>query len=264
MDAVHNISLFGLLLAYSMILVLIGLSHLTRLKLEKDLFIGSLRAMGQLYIMGAVLVYIFSLHRWYVVMGLLILMMLFATHTAIRRIKRPIPGLFTITLSALIAGSVITLVFITGVVVGWKPWYEPRYLIPIGGMVLGNSMNGLALAADRLVSELAGNRHRIETLLALGASPSQAAKQSILRSARAAMIPSINNMMVMGMVLLPGMMSGQIIAGASPVTAVRYQVVIVYAIIFSAALSTLFLLYRLYRKFFTAAYQLRHDLLVEQ
>ncbi len=262
MEQIKDISLFGLLLGYSMIIVLIGLSYLARLKLEKELVIGSLRALGQLYLIGIVLVYIFKLSCWYLVVGILFLMLLVATRTAISRVKHPVANLYLLTLISLVIGSGITLVMVTKAVVGWKPWYEPKYLIPIGGMVLGNSMNGVALAAERLGAELGNTRHRIEALLALGATPYQASKESIVRSARAALIPSINNMMVMGMVVLPGMMSGQIIAGSHPTTAVRYQVMIVYAIIFSVALSSLILLHCLYRQFFTPAYQLREELLI--
>lgn len=262
MGEIQNISLQGLLVAYSMIIVLIGLSYFAKLNLGKEWFIGSLRALGQLYIVGILLVYVFQLSRWYLIIAILLAMLLVATRTAIARIKRPVPGLYHLTLSSLIVGSIITLVLVTKAVVGWRPWYEPRYLIPIAGMILGNSMNGVALAADRLIGELTSNKERIETLLALGATPYQACRTNIIRSARAAMIPSINNMMVMGLVFLPGMMSGQIIAGASPETAVRYQVMIVYAITFSVAFSSLFLLHNLYRRFFTSAYQLRHEWLI--
>jgi putative ABC transport system permease protein len=123
-------------------------------------------------------------------------------------------------------------------------------------MIVGNAMNGAAIAAERLGSEMHARRAEVEAHLALGASPSQAAAEPVRLALRAALLPAVNSLMVVGLVTLPGMMTGQILAGASPLLAVRYQVVVVFMLAGAVALTSVIvaLLYR--RTFFTAAEQL--------
>jgi putative ABC transport system permease protein len=124
-------------------------------------------------------------------------------------------------------------------------------------MIVGNAMNAAALAADRLAGEMELRRAEVEAYLALGASSKHASREPVRRALRAALIPTVNSLMVVGIVALPGMMTGQIIAGASPLVAVRYQIVVMFmlasAVAASASIVTLW--YR--RTFFTAAEQLR-------
>src|SRR5205085_2514432 len=96
------------------------------------------------------------------------------------------------------------------------PWYDPQYLIPLFGMIIGNAMNGAAIAAERLGSEMESRRLEVEAYLALGASPSRASREPARRALAAALIPAVNGLMVVGLVALPGMMTGQILAGSSP------------------------------------------------
>jgi ABC-type iron transport system FetAB permease component len=114
-----------------------------------------------------------------------------------------------------------------GLVVRPQPWWEPQYLIPIAGMILGTSMTSAALAGDRLQADLAARREEVEARLALGFSGREAVQPLVRASLRASMIPTVNGMMTVGLVQLPGMMTGQILAGSSPLVAVRYQIVVV-------------------------------------
>src|SRR3569623_2692060 len=111
-----------------------------------------------------------------------------------------------------------------------EPWYSPQYAIPLLGMILGNTLNGISLGLDRLGGELSGRRAPVEALLALGATRWEAARGPIRQAVRTGLIPTINAMMVVGIVSLPGMMTGQILAGADPVEAVKYQIVMMFLI----------------------------------
>jgi putative ABC transport system permease protein len=171
-------------------------------------------------------------------------------HRTQRRTVGVIAGL------AMLVGAGLTLAYVELLVVRVTPWYDPRYLIPLFGMIVGNAMNGAALAAERLASEMSARRAEVEAHLALGASPAEAAAEPVRLALRAALLPAVNSLMVVGLVTLPGMMTGQILAGASPLLAVRYQVVVVFMLAGAVALTSVIvaLLYR--RTFFNAAEQL--------
>ena len=140
-------------------------------------------------------------------------------------------------------------------VVRYSPWYDPRYLIPLAGMIIGNSMNGASLAAERLASEMRERREEIETALSLGASGRQASEPAVRNAFRAALMPTINTMAAMGIVSLPGMMTGQILSGTEPMVAVRYQIAIMCAITGSVAITAFLIVLQGYRHYFNKAQQ---------
>jgi putative ABC transport system permease protein len=144
-----------------------------------------------------------------------------------------------------------------GLVVGYSPWYDPRYLIPLAGMIIGNSMNGASLAAERLSAELYERREEIEAALCLGATARQASESSVRLAFRAALMPTMNTMAAMGIVSLPGMMTGQILSGTEPIIAVRYQIAIMCAITGAVAITSFLILVQGYRRYFSAAHQLK-------
>jgi putative ABC transport system permease protein len=123
-------------------------------------------------------------------------------------------------------------------------------------MIIGNSMNGAALAAERLNGEMELRRGEVEAYLALGASPARASADAVRRALVAALMPTVNMLMVVGLVSLPGMMTGQIIAGSSPITAVRYQIVVVFMLAGAVAVTSVVVALWYRRTFFTAAEQL--------
>ncbi|MGH9309617.1 MAG: ABC transporter permease [Vicinamibacterales bacterium] len=151
----------------------------------------------------------------------------------------------------------LTLAYVTYVVLEVRPWYEPQYLIPLFGMIVGNAMNGAALAVERLASEIEAQRGTVEAYLALGAAPARAAAEPTRRALVAALIPSVNGLMVVGLVQLPGMMTGQILAGQSPLLAVRYQVLVAFMLTGATAMTAVIVALWYRRTFFTAAAQLR-------
>lgn len=258
--AIVDVTWYDLALAFGLILISVVISQWQQLNLTKDLLVGAIRTVVQLVLVGYALVYIFAFDRWYLVVAALILMLLVATREAVKRHGRSNNSahrLFALTGLAMLVGSGFTLFYISTLVVRVAPWYDPRYLIPLFGMIVGSAMNAAAIAAERLSGEMKARRAEIEAYLALGATYQRASQDGVRQSLRASLIPTVNGLMVVGLVTLPGMMTGQILAGSSPLIAIRYQIVVVFmqaaSVSITAAIVTLW--YR--RTFFTAALQLK-------
>ena len=259
--ATIDVSWADLALAAALVLVAIGISAWQRLGLARGFAIGAVRAVVQLIAVGYVLVYVFTAEQWWLVLLALLVMLFAATSTASRRG----PGrrrageqrtLWTITGTAMLISAGLTLAYVTEIVLHVRPWYDPRYLIPLFGMIVGSAMNGAALAAERLSSEMEMRRGEVEAYLALGASTARAAKEPARRAMAAALLPTVNGLMIVGLVRLPGMMTGQILAGQSPLLAVRYQIVVAFMHAGATALTTAIVVLWYRRTFFTPAAQL--------
>jgi len=144
-------------------------------------------------------------------------------------------------------------------IVGVTPWWEARYFIPTAGMVIGNSMSALAISVERFFSQMRRQRELIEMKLSLGADYREASEEIFRSSVKAGMIPSINAMMGVGLVFLPGMMSGQILAGADPLVAIRYQIVVMFMLVGSTALSSIIVMLIVRRRCFGSGEELLLD-----
>jgi putative ABC transport system permease protein len=241
-------------LAVALVLVAItfALSRVERLGLERELLVATVRSFVQLMAVGYVLQAIFNANRWYWVLLTLAVMTAVAGYTAAQR-SRTIPRAKWIAILSVGIGGLGTLAILVGLRIIEA---SPSYVIPISGMILGNSMNGAALAMNRISSEMKLRRPQIEAALALGATSRQAVDPALKAAARAAMIPNINSMLTVGVVSLPGMMTGQIIAGQSPTEAVRYQIVVLYMITAAVTIASLSAALWSYRQFFTKDHQL--------
>ncbi len=214
-----------------------GVSVWNRLQLEKSLLIGSVRCVLQLAAMGYLLRIIFDLESFWVVAALFTTMVVFAVRIVRGNVKeRNVPFVIPAFLTMLGIYALISAI-VTGVIVGAEPWWRPQYLIPLAGMVIGNSMTALSLALDRLFSDLKRRREEVEMRLCLGASAEEASKDIVRDALKAGMIPSINSLTGVGIVFLPGMMTGQILAGSDPILAIRYQIVVMFMIVASTALT---------------------------
>ncbi|MFL5614092.1 MAG: ABC transporter permease [Gemmatimonadaceae bacterium] len=251
-----ELSWIDLALASALVLVAIALSRWQRLGLTRGFLIGTVRAVVQLVAVGYVLAFLFATRRWYLVVLALLVMLVAATKTATDRQRSTRGSLFGITGAAMLVGTGITLAYVDAVVLRLHPWYNPQYVIPLFGMIVGNAMNGAALAAERLTSEMELRRGEVEAYLALGAAPSRAAAEPVRRALVAALIPAVNGLMVVGLVALPGMMTGQILAGSSPNLAVRYQIVVAFMLAGAVAITSTAMVLWYRRRFFTAAEQL--------
>ena len=254
-----HIGWLDLLAAGALILVAVALSAWQRLGLGSRIVIGAVRATVQLVAVGYVLVWLFTADRWYLVLAVLAAMVVVATFTAAGRLARdrrerrlilPLAG------AAILGGSALTLVYVSTVIVHVTPWYNPRYLIPLFGMIVANAMNAAAIALERLQSEMEARRGEVEAYLALGATPAQAAAEAVGKAIAAGVVPAINALAVVGVVSLPGMMTGQIIAGQAPTEAVRYQIVVTYMITAAVTVASLAAALWSYRQFFTREHQL--------
>lgn len=247
------------------LVVVAGLVSLgLRLGLERKLAVASVRTVVQLLLIGYVLEWVFGLERVDLVLLIVGLMVLAAGRAAVGRSSRTFRGSqLGAFLSLAITGTATTFV-VTHLVIGVEPWWKPQYLLPLLGMVLGNSLTGISLCLDALLETLAGDRARIETELALGATRWEAVRGPLADAVRRGMIPIINAMMVVGIVSLPGMMTGQILAGADPLPAVEYQIVVMFMIAGASAAGCISIALFSYRRLFNAHHQLRSDRIRER
>ncbi len=254
----------ALALAAALVLVAVAIARWERLGLARRFAVGAVRATVQLVAVGYVLTGLFATDQWWLVVIALAAMLAAATYTASSRPKlggEAAGGgrrgaLVQASGLALLLGAGLTLAYVDAVVLRVRPWYDARYLIPLFGMILGNAMNGAALAAERLASELQLRRGEVEAWLALGASPAQATAEASRQAMTAALLPAANALAVVGIVQLPGMMTGQILAGQSPLLAVRYQLVVVFMLAGATAATASVVVRRYRAAFFTSAEQL--------
>jgi len=248
---------FQLLWALGLMAIAIALSAWQRLELEWSLALATGRTVLQLLVVGYVLAAVFAFKNPWLVLGLLAIMLTVATIVARNRISKTVPHLLAIVGGAMLLSTVLTLVYTMTLVIQPPTWYDPQFLIPLAGIVLGNSMNGAALAGERLVSTLNSSQLEIETHLSLGATPQQAVARYRREAVKAGLIPTINTMMVIGLVTLPGIMTGQLLSGVPPLVATSYQMVIMFMLAFTNLVTTLLVTSGICRQYFTPAEQLR-------
>ncbi|BBO75761.1 iron export ABC transporter permease subunit FetB [Desulfosarcina widdelii] len=239
-------------LAIGLVFILLaGLASLHHaLRLEKDLLVGTVRTFVQLFLLGYILIFIFKLDKAVFVLFVFGFMIFFAAWEIRSRIKEKQVTFFWPLLVSMAISYIIVSYMVTAVVIGVTPWWKPQYFIPIGGMVIGNSMNAIAIALERLLGELRKRRHEVEAMLSLGADYKEASRDILSNAMRAGMIPSINSMMAVGIVFIPGMMTGQILAGADPLQAVRYQIVVMIMLVGSTAIGSLLVVYLVRKRCF--------------
>jgi putative ABC transport system permease protein len=235
------LSYWDIALAALLLLFNAGLSLAFRLGLGKRLLIAGTRMAVQLTMVGLVLKALFAMASPLLTGIAALVMVLFAGREAMARQDRRFKGFWSygIGTGSMMAAGLIVTVFGLTTQISADPWYDPRYALPILGMILGNTMNGVSLGLDRLISGAFQQRTAIEARLMLGADIKQAMRGVVRDAIRAGMIPIINSMSAAGLVSLPGMMTGQILAGIAPVEAVKYQILIIFLIAGGTGLGTL-------------------------
>ena len=248
-----DVSLGEVAAALALVAIAIAVSFWRRTGLESDYAVAVVRSFVQLVAIGYVIQAIFDEDTLTLVIALIVVMVLFGAYTARGRADR-VPGAFVPLLIALSVAAAATLVLVVALGV-FEP--EPRYLVPVGGMVIGNAMTASAVALNRLGEDMDENAGRIEATLALGATSTQAAAPILRRSLRSAMIPMVDSTKTTGLIFFPGTMVGMLLAGAEPVDAVRLQLVLLWTLLGSIAIATLISTTLAYRNFFTSAHQLR-------
>jgi putative ABC transport system permease protein len=255
-DFLIKLDFTDLFWALGLMAIAIGLSSWQKLGLEFPLLNATWRTVVQLLGVGYVLAIIFALQNPFAVLGVLLVMLTIATITARNRIGKKIPYLFPVLFGSIFFSTAITLIYTNFLIIQPEIWYSPQYLIPLGGIVLGNAMNGAAIAGERLVSTINSSRLEIETYLSLGATPQEAVASYRQDAIRAGLIPTLNQMMVVGVVTLPGMITGQLLSGVTPLDAASYQILIMFMLAFANLVTTVLVTQGLVRQFFNAQAQL--------
>ncbi|MFP4146105.1 MAG: ABC transporter permease [Halorhodospira sp.] len=250
-----------LALAGGGVILLAALSWAGRLGIGRSLLIAAARTVVQLLLVGLVLETLFA-HAtlyWVALMGLV--MLLVAGREVMARQKRRFAGLwgFGLGTAAMFLSSFSVAVLALTTLIQPQPWHQPQYAIPLLGMLLGNTMNGIALSVDRLTDGAWQQRDVIETRLALGATWNAAVEPIRRDATRSGMIPMINAMAAAGIVSLPGMMTGQILAGTPPLEAVKYQILIMFLITVGTGFGTLAAVWFAARRLFDERERLRLD-----
>ncbi len=238
----------------------IGLSAWQRLELGRTILVAGLRTTVQLLAIGFLLAAVFSWRSPFAIAAILMAMSIVAGHAAaskqagVRRVLSP-----WLLSGALFSSAIATLLYVGGLL-RLAP-DRPDLWIPLGGFILGNSMAASAVAAERFLAAGRQRRDEVECLLSLGA-PAKEALRPITREAfRAGLIPRLSAMMVMGIVKLPGIMTGQMLAGQEASQAAMYQILVMFTLLFSDTIAIALTMRLLFRRVVTPAEQLRHDLL---
>jgi putative ABC transport system permease protein len=253
MNAASDVTFAQVAATLGLVALAVLVSLWQRMRLERGIAVAVARSFIQLTAVGFVIQLVFDGDSLLLVVALIAAMALFGAFTARRRAPT-VPRAFVPLLVALALAGTATLVLL--VVLGvFRP--EPRYLVPLGGMVIGNSMTAAAVALSRLGDEVTASRREIEAALALGATATQAARPLVRRSLRSGVIPLIDSTKTTGVIFFPGIMVGLLVAGAAPLDAVRLQLIILYMLLGSVSIASVTAVVLAQRSFFTPAHQLR-------
>ncbi|BCL36707.1 ABC transporter permease [Nostoc sp. MS1] len=256
MQDLIKLDLADLGMAVGLMAIAIGLSAWERLGLELNLAIATGRTILQLLVLGYILDFIFALDTPLAVLAILGIMLTITAIVARNRISQKIPYVLPLVWGSIFVSTALTVLYTTFLIIQPDRWYEPRYVIPLAGMVIGNAMNAAAIAGERLVNSVNTFPIEIETHLSLGATPAQAVSQYRREAIRSALLPTLNQMMLVGMVAIPGITTGQLLAGVSTLDAVSYEILIIFMVAIANLLTTVLITKGLCRQFFNSAAQL--------
>jgi len=252
LSSVNTINISSLLIASSLVFVTLFFSYWQRLKLEKDVLISVIRAIVQLVAVGYILKYIFGFNDPILTSFLLFFMIFNASYNAASRGRAVKHGLI-ISFISIAVGTITTLSIL---VLSKAIQYIPSQIIPVSGMIIGNSMVALGLCYKQISSDFKNKRQEIETKLSLGADILPSSIEIIRDSIKTGMLPTIDSAKTLGIVSIPGMMTGLILAGVSPVEAIKYQIMVTFMLLSTTSISSFIACYLSYRSFFNSRKQL--------
>jgi len=236
--AVIDLGAAQLALAAGLLLAAAGASLALRLGLGRRLLLAATRSVAQLMLLGLVLKWVFDSEGPWLVLAVMVLMAIIAGFEAVRRTTYRLPGVRGASIGVMLLSGLLVTFYGVAVVIRVEPWYAPQYVIPILGMVLGNTLTGISLGLETVLAGFARDRERVELLLAHGATRAEASRDVVRLAVRTGLIPILNAMVAAGIVSIPGMMTGQILAGQDPASAARYQIFILFSIAGGVALGT--------------------------
>jgi len=248
-----NINISSLMIASSLVLITLIFSYWQKLKLEKETFFSVIRAVIQLVAVGYILEYIFGLQNPIFTTLLLFFMIFNAAYNASKRGKGIKKGVIISFLSILVGTAVTLSILILSRIID----YKAIQIIPIGGMIISNSMVALGLCYKQLTADFKNKREEVETKLSLGADILPSSIEIIRDSIKTGMIPTIDSAKTLGIVSLPGMMTGLILAGASPLEAIKYQIMVTFMLLSTTSISSCIACYLSYKSFFNGRKQLK-------
>lgn len=242
----------SLLISSSLVLISLLFSYSQKLKLEKEIIISVIRAIVQLVIVGYLLNYIFGLKSPVFTTFLLLFMSFNAAYNAAKRGKGIKNGL-SISFLSISVGTIVTLAIL---VLSGAIKYEPYQIIPVSGMIISNAMVALGLCYRQLSTDFKNKREEVETKLSLGSDILPSSIEIIKNSIKTGMLPTIDSAKTLGIVSLPGMMTGLILAGTSPVEAIKYQIMVTFMLLSTTSIASFIACYLSYKGFFNKRKQL--------
>ena len=253
----YPIDVWGLLAALLMVALAAGVSGLMRLGVGRSLLWSACRALLQLCAMGLIMGFVIRSGDPWLVVALLAVMLVAGVQITLSRARGVPRGLAGPVLLSLSITLLLMLTVVTGLIVRPHPWYAPQLIVPLAGMLLGNTVSALAVGLSRFYESMEERRDEIGTLLALGASQWEAARPSVVSSIRLGLTPTTASLASAGIVTIPGMMAGQVIAGGDPLSAAEYQFVILAAIAALTLLADGLIMLCVYRTCFDGEGRLR-------
>ncbi|MFT8593186.1 MAG: iron export ABC transporter permease subunit FetB [Bifidobacterium sp.] len=256
---VYDIDIWGLLITLILVVLAAALTVVMKLGIAKSMLWSTLRSLFQLLAMGYIIEYVIRMNNPWIVAALLLVMVLAAVQITLSRADDIPHGLVFPVLLTLIASVLIVDGVVSELIIRPAPWFAPQILIPVTGMMLGNLVAAVAVAMSRFFSDMTSRRYEIEVYLSLGASPFEAAKPSIVAAVRLGLIPTIAQLASSGVVLIPGMMAGQIMAGGNPLEAAKYQFVVLAALSAITMMGDALIMTLIYTRCFTKAGQFIAD-----
>ncbi|MCK5125568.1 MAG: iron export ABC transporter permease subunit FetB [candidate division Zixibacteria bacterium] len=248
-----DIGFLEVAIAICLMILAIILARWQRTGTEKELAIGTVRSFVQLVAVGYALEFIFGMENFFAIIGTMVVMMMVGAYTAGKRAVNIKNG-SVISFIAIFTGSLVTLGLMLGLGIIKA---KAQYMIPLGGMIIGNSMNCSALVMERLYSDISGNKLAIETSLSLGKSWQDASRTYFQRAIKAGMMHMLNFFKTVGLVALPGAMTGMILAGASPLKAVLIQIIVGYMLTAAVTVAGIVAAQLAIRQMFTTHHQLK-------
>lgn len=252
-----DLGLWQMISAYVFVLIVILLTKMKNLDREKQIILACFRMTLQLTIVGYLLIYIFESKSIIMTISVVAIMELFAIRNIVKLTKFKVSKyMLKVIAFSLVVGTITCIIYFLYVVIRINPPFNPQYVIPISGMLLGNSMTGISIGINRLNDDMKSGSKDIEAYLMLGADARTASSNAIKNSFDAAILPTINSMMSIGIVSLPGMMTGQILSGISPIISIKYQIAIMLGILGSCSLSVFLFITYAYKAYFNKDIQL--------
>lgn len=229
MNNVIQLQIGQFLLIYLLLIVVTLIMHKCKIDQTKLLIVASIKMTVQLVLAGLILAYIFENPHPAFTMAYLFAMISFSIYRVLSKNKELNKRFKIVIAASMVFSGIFVMVYFVYVVVG-ESIFNPQYVIPISGMIMGNTMTGVSLGVKTFRESMEGQSARINALLCFGASPSVILLPFVRQALETAMLPTLNSMLGMGIVSLPGMMTGQILAGTMPTTAILYQIAIMIAI----------------------------------